>query len=161
MTAIAVTGHMDLTDSTVELVWSALRELIRQHADGQLVGISCLARGADSLFADLILEASGRLVVLLPSSDYRQAKVKPDHAPLFDRLVEAAAEVVLMPYETANREAYEAANQALLKRAERVVAVWDGRPSSGRGGTADVVAQARVAGLPVDVVWPDGASRRR
>ncbi|WP_432044425.1 hypothetical protein [Streptomyces asiaticus] len=86
--------------------------------------------------------------------------VKPDHAATFDRLVEAADEVLVMPYETADRQAYEAANAVLLERADRLVAVWDGRPPSGKGGgTADMVGQARGAGVPVDVVWPDGVSR--
>ncbi|UJW36868.1 hypothetical protein L3Q67_02325 [Saccharothrix sp. AJ9571] len=40
-----------------------------------------------------------------------------------------------------------------------VLAVWDGGPSSGHGGTADVVDAARERGLPVTIVWPDGAER--
>ncbi|MCR8573437.1 hypothetical protein [Streptomyces sp. Isolate_219] len=158
MTTIAVTGHMDLADSTVPLVQAELRDLLRGH-QGDLIGVTCLARGSDTLFAEAVVEAGGRLVVILPSRDYRQAKVKPDHAPAFDRLA-AAAEVVTMPYDTANREAYEAANGELLKRADRLVAVWDGVPPSGKGGgTADTVEQARSAGVPVDVVWPRGARR--
>ncbi|GAB2600682.1 hypothetical protein GCM10027168_37260 [Streptomyces capparidis] len=160
MTTFAVTGHMDLTTATAALVRDALRTLLAEwnDNDGELVGVSCIARGADSLFAEAVLEAGGRLVVVVPSRDYRQAKVKPDHAPVFYRLVEAAAEVLVIPHETANRQAYEAANRELLKRADRLVAVWDGSPPSGNGGvTADTVVQARAAGLPVDVVWPDGA----
>ncbi|MEX2970419.1 hypothetical protein [Streptomyces sp. C184] len=159
MTAIAVTGHMDLTEDTVPLVKEAMRNLLREHAQGDLVGVSCLARGADTLFAEAVIEAGGRLVVILPSLDYRQAKVKADHAPVFDRLA-ATADVVTMPYDAADRQAYEAANGELLKRADRLVAVWDGAPPSGLGGgTADTVEQARTAGLPVDVVWPGGAQR--
>ncbi|MDT3396825.1 hypothetical protein RKE29_09245 [Streptomyces sp. B1866] len=38
---------------------------------------------------------------------------------------------------------------------------WNGQPPTGKGGgAADVVAQARAAGIPVDVVWPDGAARQ-
>src|SRR5438477_12682741 len=114
MTTIAVTGHMDLTDRTVPLVREKLRSLLREHR-GELVGVTCLARGSDTLFAEAVVDAGGQLIVILPSRDYRQAKVKPDHAPSFDRLT-AVAEVVTMPYDTANREAYEAANGELLKR---------------------------------------------
>ncbi|QHC20960.1 hypothetical protein [Streptomyces sp. GS7] len=158
MTTIAVTGHMDLTDNTVPLVQEELRSLLHEHRR-ELVGVTCLARGSDTLFAEAVVEAGGRLIVVLPSRDYRQAKVKPDHAPSFDRLA-AVAEVVTLPYDTANREAYEAANGELLRRADRLVAVWDGAPPSGKGGgTADTVEQARSAGVPVDVVWPSGARR--
>lgn len=161
MTTLAVTGHMDLTEDTVPLVQEALRKLLREHQDSALVGVSCIAKGSDSLFADAVLDAGGSLVVVIPSKDYRERKVKPDHAEMFDRLATAANEVLVMPHETADRAAYEAANAVLLERADRLIAVWNGEPPSGKGGgTADVVVQAREAGLPVDVVWPQGASRR-
>ncbi|MEW1550308.1 hypothetical protein [Streptomyces tsukubensis] len=160
MATLAVTGHMDLTEESVALVRAALRELLAGQGDG-LIGVSCIAAGADSLFAEAVLEAGGRLVVVVPSRDYRAAKVKPGHAELFDRLHGAAAEVVVMPNESADRAAYEAANRELLARAERLVAVWDGTPPSGKGGgTADTVLEAQAAGIPVDIVWPEGASRR-
>jgi hypothetical protein len=158
---LAVTGHMDLTEETVPLVRAALRELLAKYSD-DLTGVSCIAAGADTLFAEEVTAMGGRLVVLIPSQDYRDRKVKPDHAPVFDHLVEAAVDVLTLPHETANRRAYESANSELLKRADRLVAVWDGTPPSGKGGgTADTVEEARCAGLPVDVVWPAGAARRR
>lgn len=161
MTTIAVTGHMDLTHASVPLVRGELEKLLSGYDPADLVGLSCIARGADSLFAQALLAVGGRLVVVLPSRDYRETKVKPDHAPVFDQLVEAADEVLVMPHEVADREAYERANRVLLERADRLIAVWDGRPPSGKGGgTADVVQDARAAGLPVDVVWPDGAERQ-
>lgn len=161
MTTIAVTGHMDLTEDSVPLVRNALDELLKAYDPAELVGVSCIAAGSDSLFADAVLAAGGRLVVVLPSQDYRQAKVKPNYAETFDRLVKAADEVCVMPHETANRQAYETANRTLLDRADRLVAVWNGVPPSGKGGgTADVVVEAREAGMPVDVVWPEGAQRR-
>ncbi|MFI7019860.1 hypothetical protein [Streptomyces sp. NPDC050164] len=160
MTTIAVTGHMDLTDSSVPLVRDALRETLKPYAS-DLTGVSCIAKGSDSIFAEVVVELGGRLVVVIPSQDYRQNKVKPDHEETFDRLIDAAAEVVVLDHETANRSAYEDANRTLLKRATRLVAVWNGEPPSGKGGgTADTVLEAREAGLPVDVVWPDGAARR-
>ncbi|MFI5686558.1 hypothetical protein [Streptomyces sp. NPDC051636] len=130
------------------------------HA-ADLTGVSCIAKGADSLFADVVLDLGGRLVAVIPSRDYRQNKVKPDHAETFDRLIEAAAEVLVLDHETANRSAYEDANRTVLQRADRLVAVWNGEPPSGKGGgTADTVLEARSVGLPVDVVWPEGSARR-
>ncbi|MEU2772098.1 hypothetical protein ABZ646_04035 [Streptomyces sp. NPDC007162] len=160
MTTIAVTGHMDLTEDSIPLVRTALDDLLKQYAD-DLVGVSCIAKGADSLFAEAVLAAGGRLTVVIPSQDYRQNKVKPDHATLFDHLVEAAGEVLVLPHETANRQAYEAANTVLIERADRLVAVWNGEPPTGKGGgTADTVLEAQAAGIPVDVVWPEGAARK-
>ncbi|MFJ5303804.1 hypothetical protein [Streptomyces sp. NPDC088350] len=162
MTTLAVTGHLDLTEDSVPLVRAALDDLLTRYAeDGGLVGVSCIAEGADSLFAEAVLAAGGRLAVVIPSRDYRRNKVGPDHAALFDHLVEAAGEVLVLPRATADRRAYEAANSVLVQRADRLVAVWNGEPPTGKGGgTADTVLEARAAGVPVDVVWPEGASRR-
>lgn len=160
MTTLAVTGHMDLTPESLPLVRVALARLLSEHAGDGLVGVSCIAAGSDSLFAEAVLAAGGRLVAVIPSKDYRDRKVREADAPVFDGLIAAAAEVITMPYETAGREAYVAANRHLLARADRLVAVWNGQPPTGKGGgTADVVLEAQAAGIPVDVVWPDGAAR--
>ncbi|MEU2283803.1 hypothetical protein ABZ614_18025 [Streptomyces sp. NPDC013178] len=161
MTTIAVTGHTDLTEDSVPLIRAALDDLLARYvSDGDLVGVSCLAAGADCLFAEAVLAAGGRLVAVIPSRDYRRAKVGPAHAPVFDHLVDSAAEVLVLPRDKADHQAYEAANAVLVERADRLVAVWNGGPPSGRGGgTADAVLDARAAGVPVEVVWPTGAGR--
>ncbi|GAA1077770.1 MULTISPECIES: hypothetical protein [Kitasatospora] len=158
MTAIAVTGHLDLSERTVPLVRDELRALLAAHRPAGLIGLSCLAPGADSLFAEEVLAAGGRLVAVLPSPRYRRWLAEPDRAA-FDRLLAAAAAAVVLPYREQSDTAYQAANAELLRRADLVVAVWDGRPGRGLGGTADMVATARQAGVPVRVVWPDGSAR--
>lgn len=157
MTTFSVTGHMRISPDSVEPIRRALVDLMKPYA-GELVGVSCIARGSDTLFAEVIIELGGKLVVVMPSRNYRERKVKPDHAPTFDRIMQVASEIVTMEHEDAGKEAYESANRELLRRADRVVAVWNGSEPAGNGGTADTVEVARAAGIPVDVVWPTGAS---
>jgi hypothetical protein len=47
----------------------------------------------------------------------------------------------------------------MISRADQLLAVWDGQPARGFGGTADVVAAARSRPVPITVIWPDGATR--
>ncbi|TMR99500.1 hypothetical protein [Nonomuraea basaltis] len=155
---IGVTGHMDITEDTRRLVFDALWDLLRERASDSLVGVSCLARGADSVFAEAVLSVGGALEVVLPSRDYRAAKVKPDHADQFDALLSRASRVLIMAHDHASRDAYEAANEAVLGGVDELMAVWDGKAGS-RSGTADVVAAARGRGLAVTVIWPAGAAR--
>jgi hypothetical protein len=157
---IGVTGHMNLTPESVPLVYQALRDALTPYATDKLVGISCIARGADSIFAQAVLDLGGQLEVLLPSSNYREAKVKPDHAEQFDELMRRAATVRVMPFDEANRNAYEAANEALLSSCERLFAVWDGQTGVDKGGTASVVESACSQSVPVEVIWPEGAERK-
>jgi hypothetical protein len=160
MIRIGVTGHSNLAPESTELVLGALRAVLESHAGDGLHGITCLAAGADQLFALAVRSLGGRYDVILPAPDYRDAVVKPANREDFDALLADASDVRFMPFETSGREAYMAASDALVTRSERLLAVWDGQPSGGHGGTADVVTHARRAGIPVDVIWPAGAQRR-
>ena len=154
-----ITGHMDLTPNTVALVDRVIRDVMSAVPAAELIGVSCLAAGADTLFARAVLDLGGALHVVLPSQDYQARKVKPDQRPEFDELVRHALRVHTMPYDTAGPEAYEAANETVLASIDRLIAVWDGRWPVARGGTAAVVQEAGRRGIPVEIVWPDGARR--
>jgi hypothetical protein len=125
----------------------------------EVTGVSCIARGSDTIFGEVIVERGSALEVILPSEDYRREKVQPEDRAQFDALATAAVAVHVMPFASAGRDAYEAANRALLVGADLLVAVWDGNTSK-PGGTGTVVHDARSIGIPVSVVWPEGAFRR-
>jgi hypothetical protein len=156
---IGITGHMDLTPATVELVRADLRAALAGVPAAGLVGVSCLARGADTVFAEVVVALGGTLEVVLPSAGYADAMVRPEHRTRFDELLRAAATVRVMPFRRPGPQAYEAANRFLLNTCDRLIAVWDGGPGSRRGGTGAFVAEARAQLLPVDVRWPPGAAR--
>ncbi len=155
---IGITGHSNLTPESVPYVAAALRAVLAD-AGPPLVGVTCLARGADQMFARVVLELGGRLEVVLPALDYRARKVRPGNREDFEALIDRAGLVRVLPFPESNREAYMAASEAVLSGVERIVAVWDGGPSDGHGGTGDVVAAAHDRSIPVDVVWPAGSVR--
>lgn len=159
MTRIGITGHSNLTVDSVPLVRRALDKALKPYADTLLVGVSCLARGADQIFAEAVLDAGGALEVVLPSVDYRENKVKPHNRNQFDGLLMRSSLVRYMPHRTAGRDAYEDANETVLRGIDRLLAVWDSHPADGKGGTGDAVEAARSRGLPVEVIWPVGAER--
>jgi hypothetical protein len=151
---IGITGHTNLTPPSVPLVAAAVRSALATQAP--LSGVTCLARGADQIFAHAVLDLGGTLDVVLPSADYRERQTALSE---FDALLDRAATVHTMPFPRSGPAAYMAASEHMLARVDSLVAVWDGRPSTGYGGTADVVHAARHRGLPVTVVWPRGAAR--
>ncbi|WP_338597694.1 hypothetical protein [Saccharopolyspora sp. SCSIO 74807] len=155
---IGITGHTNLTPATSVLVREVLDVELAGY-DAGLIGLSCLARGADQLFARAVLDAGGSLEVVLPAADYRARKVKPDNAADFEELLGKAAEVHTMPFAESNRDAYMAASEHVLSSVDKMLAVWDGQPAGGHGGTGDVVHAARERGIPLTVVWPEGAAR--
>lgn len=150
---------MNLTPSTTTLVRDAMRDTLAAYTPAGLIGVSCIAEGADTIFAETVLDLGGELEVILPASDYRERKVKPRHAESFDDLIRRASVVRTMPYDVSNRHAYEAANAALLSSSDTLVAVWDGKSPVDKGGTAAVVELAESQGVPVRIIWPQGAAR--
>lgn len=158
MTRLAITGHRELPEQTERLVDEALRTEIERHRSGDLTGVSAIADGADSLFARAVLDAGGSLVVVIPAEQYREGFPR-DHHSTYDALLSSASKVIALDHVESNSAAHMDASLRMFDEADQVIAVWDGQPARGYGGTADVVDAARKRGLPVTVVWPDGASR--
>lgn len=98
-------------------------------------------------------------LMVLPAADYQERKVQPDNRAEFTELIGKASEVTTLPYQESNRDAYLAASEHVLSAVDSMIAVWDGQPADGLGGTGDVVTVARERGIPVTVVWPEGGRR--
>jgi hypothetical protein len=157
MPRIAISGHRGLKPSTAKLVDQAIREKLSQDADG-LTGLSCLADGADQIFARAVIEMGGSLEVVIPAVEYRSGLPAEAHAE-YDNLLSVAAEVHHLPFVESTAESHMTASRLLVDEASELYAVWDGQPARAYGGTADVVAYARGQHTRVEVIWPAGAER--
>ena len=153
---VGVTGHQALP----EQVGAYVTEVVGDRFAGlpDLVVVSSLAAGADQLVADLALGLGGALEVVLPCLGYEETLDGPTRAA-FLRLLSRAGHVETLEFPGPNEEAYMAAGRGVVDRCEELVAVWDGLPARGFGGTADVVAYATGRHVPVAVVWPPGVTR--
>lgn len=157
MIRIGITGHRELTPQVNEAVADLVRAHLAPYGCG-MTGISCLADGADSLFAGAVVEAGAPLEVVVPAEEYR-AGLPAEHRPTYDRLLEQAVLVHELPHSASTPRAHMAAGRFLVERCDQLVAVWDGEPARGPGGTADIVSYARSLHRPVSVLWPEGARR--
>jgi hypothetical protein len=161
---VGVTGHTDLGSATIRLVDEALGEhLSRLRKDSSepscpLIGVSCLAPGADCVFADVVLRLGGKLEVILPWADYPDSQTSAQHTAALGELVQQASSVRTAGKET-GRPAFAAANDLMLNSVDRLVAVWNGVPSRRLGGTAHAMSAARARRMPVTVIWPEGSRR--
>jgi hypothetical protein len=155
---IAITGHRGLPAATERLVDRAIRDLLATYPGSDLVGVSNLADGADQLFAQAVLDLGGQLDIIVPAAKYRDGLPEEAHA-IYDALLSRATSVQRLARVESDEDAHMEASKAMLDQADRLFAVWDGKPARGYGGTADVVAEAQDRGIPVTVIWPEGASR--
>ena len=90
---------------------------------------------------------------------YRDSFEDPDAQHGYDELYAQATYSEALEHVESTEEAHMDAGKVVVDRSSVLLAVWDGEPSRGLGGTADVVSYARQRGVPVEVIWPEGATR--
>jgi hypothetical protein len=167
---IGITGHRRLSD--LDALTAALDESLDRflatlpthdlaNTPVSLCVISALAEGADRLGVESLLERGAELEVVLPldPDDYRQDFESPESSAEFDRLRGQAQRESVMPEAPSRNEAYLACGQQIVDRSDVVVAVWDGRPARGPGGTGDIVEYARERLVPL--IWLSSDGRHR
>ncbi|MEU7280538.1 hypothetical protein AB0A69_17395 [Streptomyces sp. NPDC045431] len=158
MKRIGVTGHRDIPDELHAHVRAAMRAAFLGH-DGALEALSSLATGADQLFADIALACGAELVAVIPSGDYEDGFADDVELARYRGLRKRATREVRMAFPHSTDEAYYAAGTYIADHCDRLLAVWDGRPARGLGGTGDIVRYARELGKPVTVIWRAGVER--
>jgi len=182
---IGIAGHRRLDDaSRIEgQLLKVMRRLSEPRRDEivRLVLQTCLAEGADTLAAEVLLryfQFSG-IEVILPLdveeylADFSTAAARRLFGHLLDRaeaVVSPRSGIAPSPGTSSRQAAYLAAGRRVVERSEAVIAVWDGQRARGPGGTADIVALARQSGkpvlwisstdpIPVRRLGPEGGSR--
>ncbi|HEX6689377.1 MAG TPA: hypothetical protein VF085_12055 [Solirubrobacterales bacterium] len=173
---IGVTGHRTLNEGP--LLTTAVRGQIRRIVEFfpdrdtpiSLSVVSQLADGADRLVVrQAIAEArergeEARLEFFLPMGrqDYIDAQnFGAESLAEFDDLMERATvrrEEYGISSETsaARGSAYAAGGRRLVARCDVLIALWDGRESGGRGGTAETLLYAAARSKPCVWISTDG-----
>ncbi len=129
--------------------------------------VDSLAEGADRMAARALVarmaEGDGTLAfaldVVLPFGRDEFGKDFADEASreAFRALLAKARAVLELPgSRAAEASAYEAAAYTVIDQSDVVVAVWDGGPSGGRGGTTDTVEAAAREGRPLVIIDAKG-----
>lgn len=151
---IGITGHQHLQDPT-DWAWvkSAMEEIIEGTRD--LVGVTSLAVGADSVFAELVLKAGGKLLVIVPFAEYALEFQNQEDKVKYEHFLRSAEQVETLNSSTTKEKAYYSAGKYLVDTSERIIAVWDGKPAAGLGGTGDIVEYAVEVSTPVYHLNPE------
>jgi hypothetical protein len=129
----------------------------------RLLFVSPLADGSDQLAAEIALDLGFELQAILPfdRATYRKT-LHNSGLKRFDELICRAGCVLELPGEPDGElRAFVMAGRATVAHCDVLLAVWDGRPPRGRGGTGDVVQigitrGTAIAHIPVD---PQGSPR--
>ena len=148
---LGVTGRRDLDPENLlrlRLELSDKLDAIIREAGGpeELLMLNALAMGADALMFDLAREKSIPVAAVLPlpaedySLDFPQG---PDRDAFCRRLAQSRyvwAPDIALP----RPECYDLLGETLVRHADTLIALWDGKPDRGPGGTAAVLERARA-----------------
>jgi hypothetical protein len=165
-----VTGHRTLGD--LERLSREIEQIllrVRRTAPSspatpvRLEIVSPLAEGADRLVARLVLcDDDAALEAALPLSpdDYAKDFNTDASRQEFFSLLDRARMITVMPSAGSREEAYAQVGHYVVDRCDALVALWDGLPPRGVGGTADTVAHAREQGVPLFLVNTNNGAAR-
>lgn len=157
MAAIGVTGHVHIPATAQPDIERDLRSLMADLAQ-PLTGYTCLAPGADQMFARVVLELGGRVSAIIPCVGYAES-LDPGERTVLGELLAEASTTEFLDFPRPSEEAYMAAGRRVVDQSDLLIAVWDGQPARGPGGTADVVQYAGARGTRIIRVWPTGLLR--
>lgn len=151
---VGVTGHRDLVPEEVPLlreqVLGFFARLKSLFPELPIMVMTPLAEGADRLVADVATELGMPIVVLLPMERHLyQADFEGDSLTEFHEMIELG-ETVELPLVGGNTEAdiqngvardlqYAQLGAYLAAHSHILLALWDGKLSTSRGGTGHVV----------------------
>jgi hypothetical protein len=180
---VGVTGKRVLADTAiaplnaaVTRVLTLLRDEVTRLAQTQEAASACntagpptfrvlspLAEGADRLVAEAALALGYRLEAPLPFAQADYEADFPAAVGTFRGLLGQAAHQLELDGGRGGDEtaSYEAVGRYVVRNADLLIAIWDGGPSAGRGGTGDVVRFALRAGVPVWWLAADGSGAPR
>ena len=114
--------------------------------------VSPIADGADQIAAEVALELGWDLQAILPfeRSAYRASLANHGARERFDALIARADCLLELPGDPDHGlDAYVMTGRATVAHCDVLIAVWDGLPPRGRGGTGEVVQLALTRGTAI------------
>src|SRR5690606_36272276 len=129
---VGITGHQEFESKDVQR-WVEAQIRLFVLTNQIEVGFTCLARGADQIFARVLLDHNIPYIAIIPSADYEDTF--PDETTLtqFEYLRTFAAEVKNIGYAQATEEAFFEASKELVNSSDHIVAIWNGNPAKSLG----------------------------
>ena len=151
---VGVTGHRFLRDLPIltEAIQMALDRIAARYPGRPLTLYSPLAAGTDQLAGLAALEKGVEIVAVMPYEQkrYLESIPQPDR-DTFSRLAAEAFGTFQLNGDIEGEDKYLALAEFLVKQMDVLIAVWNGQPARGPGGTGEVVERFRQTGKPL--VW--------
>ncbi len=160
---IGFTGHRQLAEPKriAAGIRAALTEL-KAAAPGEWLALSSIAAGSDTLFAReaMALNLAWQAVLPLAPAEFKNDFSAAEWREA-ETLLAEAEQVRVLADKDARNDAYLDAGMETVHESDVLLAVWDGEPARGKGGTADVIGYARELGHPIVIIHAVTGEMRR
>ncbi len=145
---VGMTGHQQLgTEATITWLSDTLERTIHQyHIE---LGITSLAVGADQLYAEVLRKTNIPYIAIIPSDGYETTFQNTYDLDRYRELLRNATEKLQLPFEKPSETAFYEAGKKIANLSDMLLAIWDGKPAKGLGGTGDIVEYALSIKKPV------------
>jgi hypothetical protein len=148
---VGITGHQKREGISWNWVHDTLcAELERIGPVAQ--ALSSLAEGADQVFAKCALDHDIELVAVIPFHDY-ESVFGSEAKKTFLEFLQHAVRLDLN-FSGDRQVSFLKAGQYIVDNVDTLMAVWDGQPAEGPGGTADIVQYAIERSRPIIHIDP-------
>ncbi len=151
---VGFSGHRKLADPAgVERVLRNVLASLSAESDVEWLALSSLAAGSDMLFARTALRVGlgWEAVLPLPPAEFRRDFADAEWREV-EELLGEAEHVGVVSERSQRDDSYLDCGMETVNHCDVLVAVWDGEPARGRGGTAEIVAYARDLGRPLIII---------
>lgn len=156
---VGVTGHRKLNNKPklarqTQWIIEKIKQLLPSFKKTplSLTILSPLAEGADRLVAREILKMSNsQLEVVLPleKDDYLKDFEDQESKAEFEKFLSQARRIKNLPPTASRTEAYAQVGRYVVDNCDVLIALWNGKPAAGQGGTAEIVEYARRKKCPL------------
>ena len=152
MIRIGIVGHRYLgSNEVIEFVSQKCTAILKQaQAEfSNVIALSAIAEGADSLFAEAALSLEIPLEIVRPFQEYVTDFKTISAREHYDRLHAAACSEKKLTYVSRSEEAYLRAMDWIVERSDILIAAWNGSVDNDSYGTGYAVKQAILS----DITW--------
>jgi hypothetical protein len=156
-------------DQTLDQLLAAIDKVKAQYAewfepDVVVAVITSLAEEADLIAARAAKDKKIAFDAVLPfaTEEYAQTFEDAEARAEFRDLLKSARSTLILPRaagadeQRSSARSYAQAGATVLAQSDLLLAVWDGAPARGEGGTAETVDEAARQATPVIVIDPAG-----
>ena len=148
---VGFTGHRQIEDpGKISLAIGAALDHLRESTPGEWVILSSIAEGGDQLFVQQALQRNLAWHAILPMAHEEFARdFDATGWSKVQAMLKRAEHMQVSSDPEPREDSYLDCGMETVNGSDLLIAVWNGEPARGKGGTAEVIEYARSIGRPI------------